>query len=154
MARVKLDAEIVCADALEWETDQTFDVVLLDAPCTATGTFRRHPDVLHNRTPKTLSQLVKLQDRLLPKAASLVAPGGYLVFATCSLQPEEGEPRIAKFLENAPEFRRIPGLALSGLDAPDIVNENGSLRTLPHYLEEAGGMDGFFISVMQRKEPE
>lgn len=154
MARVKLDAEIVCADALEWETDKTFDVVLLDAPCTATGTFRRHPDVLHNRTPKTLSQLVKLQDRLLPKAASLVAPGGYLVFATCSLQPEEGEPRIAKFLENAPEFRRIPGISLSGLEAPDIVNENGSLRTLPHYLEEAGGMDGFFISVMQKKESE
>ena len=150
LARVKLDAEVICADALESETEKKFDVVLLDAPCTATGTFRRHPDVLHNRTPKTLSQLVRLQDKLLPKAASLVAPGGWLVFATCSLQPEEGEPRVAKFLETRPDFRPISLLPLSGLALPEEAVKNGSLRTLPHYGEEKGGMDGFFITVMQK----
>lgn len=150
MTRTQLEAEIICADALEWETEKKFDIVLLDAPCTATGTFRRHPDVLHNRTPKTLSQLVKLQDKLLPKAASLVAPGGWLVFATCSLQPEEGEPRIEKFLKDAPDFRPISLLPVSGLDLPEDAVKTGILRTLPHYVEEKGGMDGFFIAVMQK----
>lgn len=150
LTRTKLEAEIICADALEWETDKKFDIVLLDAPCTATGTFRRHPDVLHNRTPKTLSQLVKLQDKLLPRAAEHVAPGGWLVFATCSLQPEEGTPRVEKFLESAPEFRPISLPPVSGLDMPEEAVKNGTLRTLPHYLESKGGMDGFFIAVMQK----
>lgn len=150
MERTQLEAEIICADALEWETDKEFDIVLLDAPCTATGTFRRHPDVLHNRTPKTLSQLVKLQDKLLPIAAKRVAPGGWLIFATCSLQPEEGAPRVEKFLENAPDFRPISLLPLNGLDIAEEALKGGTLRTLPHYLENKGGMDGFFIAVMQR----
>lgn len=150
LKRVQLEAEVICADALEWETEKRFDIVLLDAPCTATGTFRRHPDVLHNRTPKTLSQLVKLQDKLLPRAADLVAPGGWLVFATCSLQPEEGTPRIEKFLENRSDFRLIPISSLPELEMAEDAVKSGTLRTLPHYLENKGGMDGFFIALLQK----
>lgn len=150
LARTKLGADVVCADALEWETEVKFDAVLLDAPCTATGTFRRHPDVLHNRTPKTLSQLVRLQDKLLPKAASLLKPGGILIFATCSLQPEEGDPRITRFLGELPDFRLIPILRNPSLglsDDNDVGRE--TLRTMPHFREDIGGMDGFFIAALQ-----
>jgi len=86
LKRTKLSAEIVCADALEWEPeDREYDIVLLDAPCSATGTFRRHPDVLYNRTPKDVANLVRLQDKLLAKAAEFVRPGGTLIYCTCSL---------------------------------------------------------------------
>ncbi len=152
LARTKLSAEVVCADALEWESDTKFDAVLLDAPCTATGTFRRHPDVLHNRTPKTLSQLVRLQDKLLPKAASFLKPGGILIFATCSLQQEEGDPRITRFLSELPDFRLIPVLPEPslGLSGNDVGRE--TLRTMPHFREEIGGMDGFYIAALQSPE--
>lgn len=152
LKRVELEASVICADALEWESAERFDVVLLDAPCTATGTYRRHPDVLYNRTPKTLGQLVRLQDKLLVKAASHLKPGGFLLFATCSLQPEEGEPRIARFLGELPDFRRIPVLSLPTLDLSDAVLENGTLRTFPHLLADIGGMDGFFVAILQRSE--
>jgi len=152
LKRTNLEASVVCADATEWRSEDKFDIVLLDAPCTATGTFRRHPDVLHNRTPKTLSQLVKLQDTLLPKAASLLKPGGILVFATCSLQEEEGEPRIARLLRELPDFRRIPVLASSLSTLSEAVTEKGSIRTFPYSLGEIGGMDGFFVAILQRPE--
>jgi len=117
LARTKLNAKIVRCDALDYK-DEQFPAVLLDAPCSATGTFRRHPDVLHNRSPKSVADLVRLQDKLLPKAAALTAPGGVLVYAVCSLQPDEAMPRITKFLENAPDFRLISIPALPGLDLP------------------------------------
>jgi len=91
LERTKLTADIVCADALDWAPEgELFDVILLDAPCSATGTFRRHPDVLYNRTPKDVSNLVRLQDKLLAKAADFVKPGGALIYCTCSLMPKEG----------------------------------------------------------------
>jgi len=89
LSRTKLKATVVQKDALAFEAEP-FPAVLLDAPCSATGTFRRHPDVLHNRNPKSVADLVRLQDKLLPKAADLTAPGGVLVYAVCSLQPDEG----------------------------------------------------------------
>jgi len=92
LARTKLTATVVQKDALDFKAEP-FSAVLLDAPCSATGTFRRHPDVLHNRNPKSVADLVRLQDKLLPKAADLTAPGGVLVYAVCSLQPDEGLPR-------------------------------------------------------------
>lgn len=150
LKRVQLEASVICADALDWESPEKFDIVLLDAPCTATGTYRRHPDVLYNRTPKTLGQLVRLQDKILLKAALHLKPGGLLLFATCSLQPEEGEPRVARFLGELPEFRRIPIVSFEKLDLSDAVNENGTLRTFPHLLADIGGMDGFFVAILQR----
>ncbi len=150
LARTKLSATVVQKDALEFVAEP-FQAVLLDAPCSATGTFRRHPDVLHNRSPKSVADLVRLQDKLLPKAASLTAPGGVLVYAVCSLQPDEGLPRIAKFLETMPEFSLIPIPALPGLDLPSERFEGGVVRTLPSDMPKSGGLDGFFIAALRRK---
>jgi 16S rRNA (cytosine967-C5)-methyltransferase len=150
LTRTKLTATVVQKDALEFES-APFPAVLLDAPCSATGTFRRHPDVLHNRSPKSVADLVRLQDKLLPKAAALTAPGGVLVYAVCSLQPDEGQPRILKFLENMPDFRLIPIPALPGLDLPKDRFEGGMVRTLPSDMPKSGGLDGFFIAAMRRK---
>jgi len=150
LARTQLSAEIICADILDYETEKTFDVVLVDAPCTATGTFRRHPDVLINKTPKTLGALMKVQRQILKKSAQWVAPGGRLLYCTCSLQPEEGEVQIEQFLQAVPDFRLNPLLTASGLNIPEEAFKGGMLRTLPHFLDDKGGMDGFFIALMQR----
>ena len=154
LERTKLSAKIICADALDWDTDEKFDIVLLDAPCTATGTFRRHPDVLYNRTPKTLSQLTRLQDKLLPKAASLLKPNGIIVFATCSMQAEEGAPRIESFLKNSPHFSLISDLMFEklrgSLSIDQVHSGSGFIRTLPFFLDSLGGMDGFYIAALRK----
>ena len=142
----------MCADALKWQREQKFDAILLDAPCSATGTFRRHPDVLLNRTPTDVSKLVKLQDKLLRQAAGLLAPNGVLVFATCSLQPEEGVARVERFLQDMPDFRLISVEKLAGLSLPDARFQGGMVRTLPSDLPDLGGMDGFFIAAFRRAE--
>ena len=150
--RTKLFAEIICADALEWAPEgDLYDIVLLDAPCSATGTFRRHPDVLYNRSPKDVANLVRLQDKLLAKAAEFVRPGGTLLYCTCSLMPKEGQPRVDTFLQNLPDFRLIPILNVPSLALPQEAFSEGSLRSLPYYLEDKGGMDGFFIARLERK---
>ena len=153
LKRTKLSADIICADALEWAPEgELYDVVLLDAPCSATGTFRRHPDVLYNRSPKDVANLVRLQDKLFAKAAEFVRPGGTLIYCTCSLMPKEGQPRVDNFLQNVPDFRLIPTLNVPGLVLPEEAFSGGSLRSLPYYLEDKGGMDGFFIARLERKE--
>ena len=153
LERTKLSADIICADALDWEPETAdFDIVLLDAPCSATGTFRRHPDVLYNRSPKDVANLVRLQDKLLAKAAAFVRPGGTLIYCTCSLMPKEGQPRVDRFLQNVPDFRLIPIIKAEGLALPEEAFSGGSLRTLPYYLEDKGGMDGFFIARLERKK--
>ena len=150
--RTKLSAEIICADALEWAPEgDLHDIVLLDAPCSATGTFRRHPDVLYNRSPKDVANLVRLQDKLLAKAAEFVRPGGTLLYCTCSLMPKEGQPRVDTFLQNLPDFRLIPILNVPSLALAQEAFSEGSLRSLPYYLEDKGGMDGFFIARLERK---
>jgi len=155
LQRTHLAAEIICADALNWDSKAKFDVILLDAPCSATGTFRRHPDVLYNRTPKTVSDLTKLQDNLLKQAAKWLKPDGLLIYSVCSLQSEESHPRIARFLRELPDFRliSIPSSmnADLGLALPEIRFEGGTLRSLPSDLSENGGMDGFFIAALTRK---
>jgi len=150
LKRTKLTASVVQKDALAFEAEP-FPAVLLDAPCSATGTFRRHPDVLHNRSPRSVADLVRLQDKLLPKAASLTAPGGVLVYAVCSLQPDEAQPRALKFLESSPDFSLIPIPALPGLDLPSERFEGGMVRTLPSDMPKSGGLDGFFIAAFRRK---
>ena len=148
--RTGLQADIVVADALEWEPDATFDAVLLDAPCTATGTLRRHPDVLYNKTPKSLSQLVKLQRRLLARAADWVKPGGQLLYAVCSLQPEEGHPQVTRLLGERPDFRLNPNLTTTVSKLPEGLIVEGCLRSMPHHLGDQGGMDGFFAARLER----
>ena len=151
LKRTNLSASVICRDALEWvPSGDLYDSVLLDAPCTATGTFRRHPDVLYNRKPKDLSNLIKIQDQLLSKSASFVKPGGTLIYSTCSLLLAEGKPRIDKFLKRNSHFSLEVITNIDGLDLPPSAFEDGFVRTLPHYLSEEGGMDGFFIAKMKR----
>ena len=152
LKRTKLKADVICADILTYEPEPTeFDTVLLDAPCSATGTFRRHPDVLYNRTPKDVANLVRLQDKLLMRAAQYVRPGGQLLYCTCSLQTEEGAPRITKFLQAMPDFRLIPILGVTAIDLPKTAFLGGYMRSIPYFLDERGGMDGFFIALLGRK---
>ena len=103
LERTHLAAELVAADALDWKAAEPFDAVLLDAPCSATGTFRRHPEVLYRARPSIIAESAELQARLIDHAATLVRPGGTLVYAVCSLEPEEGEGVVNAFLERNPD---------------------------------------------------
>lgn len=148
LARTGLDAELAAADAFRWETEQMFDAVLLDAPCSATGTFRRHPEVLHRVRPSFIHEAADAQQRLLSRARDWVRPGGSIVYSVCSLEPEEGERVIAAFLEENSAFALEPACEL-----PDFVtpHERGWVRILPGMLEEQGGLDGFFIARLVRR---
>ncbi|MDE0201804.1 MAG: MFS transporter [Rhodospirillaceae bacterium] len=146
LARLRLAAEIVEADALEWSPPAPADLVLLDAPCTATGTIRRHPDIPHLRGPDDVGRLAELQGRLLARAAAMVAPGGLLVYASCSLQPEECEQRVESFLASAHEFARLPARENELPGLTEAVTAAGDLRTLPCHWAEHGGMDGFYAA--------
>lgn len=151
LQRLGLSARLVAADVLAWEPpDGPADAVLLDAPCTATGTIRRHPDVPLSKGPDDLAQLARLQAALLDRAARLVRPGGRLVYCTCSLEPEEGEAQIARFLGAATGFARMPITPdeIGGL--PELVTPAGDIRTLPCHLAELGGLDGFFVARLVR----
>lgn len=151
LARLSLQAKDVVADAVEWDGgDGSFDGVLVDAPCTSTGTIRRHPDVAWLRQEGDIAALSGLQARLLKKAVALLKPGGTLVYCTCSLEPEEGEQAVAALLATESGVRRAPVAAdeVSGLS--EIVTRDGDLRTLPCHLPHAdprlGGLDGFYAA--------
>lgn len=139
-ARTGLAAEVVVADALTWSPREGFDAVLLDAPCTASGTARRHPDVLHRVGPRQIEEMAELQSALLGRAAGWLEPGGRLVYAVCSLEPAEGEGQAAKVPLTRDPVRadELPDWLAPGAD--------GWLRTDPGMLPDAGGMDGFFIA--------
>ncbi len=149
LERTALSARVITADALAWAPDAPAQAVLLDAPCSASGIFRRHPDVLHRAAPTLIRDMAALQARLLARAADWVAPGGVLVYATCSLEPEEGEAQLAALLAARADFAVDPprGDALAGWFAP---TDAGAVRTLPGTLGEAGGCDGFFIARLRR----
>jgi 16S rRNA (cytosine967-C5)-methyltransferase len=140
LARTGLVAEVVVADALAWQPEEPFDAVLLDAPCTATGTARRHPDVLHRIGARQIAEMAELQKHLLERAAQWLAPGGRLVYAVCSLEREEGENQVdAMPLATDPIVRE---------ELPEWLapTPEGWLRTDPGMLSERGGIDGFFIT--------
>ena len=143
--RTGLTADLVIADAFEWVPTQPFDAILLDAPCTATGTIRRHPDLPLVRDGSEIKPLVELQARLIDRALTWLRPGGRLVFSTCSLLPAEGEDQIrAALVRNQGLVLDLPATPLPGTEA-DWVGPHG-LRLRPDYWSEAGGMDGFFLS--------
>ena len=147
LRRTGQKAETLVADALDWSPSEPFDAVLLDAPCSATGTFRRHPEVLYRARRDIIDQSAELQSRLLDRAAAWVRPGGSLVYAVCSLEPQEGEERIEAMLANFPEFRIEPAPALADGVTP---HQRGWLRVLPGMLEAEGGLDGFFTAHLVR----
>lgn len=140
LKRTGLQAELVQADALTWEPDAPFDAVLLDAPCSATGTCRRHPDVLHRIGPRQIAELTELQSQLLDRALRWVKPGGTLVYAVCSLESVEGEDQAARVTLTPTPIRA------EELPAGLIPTAQGWLRTDPGMLENSGGLDGFFIA--------
>ena len=146
LARLGLAAEIVEADALDWRPPAPVDAVLLDAPCSATGTIRRHPDIPHGRGPADVSRLAVLQGRQLVRAAAMVAPGGLLVYVSCSLQPEECERQVDAFLAASPGFARLPVRPGELAGIGDAVTAAGDLRTLPCHWADEGGMDGFYAA--------
>jgi 16S rRNA (cytosine967-C5)-methyltransferase len=150
-ARLQLAAEAIVADAIEWPGGSaSFDGVLIDAPCTSTGTIRRHPDVAWLRQEADIAPLVALQKRLLQKAVALLKPGGMLVYCTCSLEPEEGEQAISALLAAEPAMRRVPIEAGEVAGLAEILNADGDLRTLPCHLPHLdprlGGLDGFYAA--------
>ncbi|MBI1683350.1 RsmB/NOP family class I SAM-dependent RNA methyltransferase [Caulobacter hibisci] len=144
LARIGLTAEVVAADAATWADERTFDAVLLDAPCSATGTFRRHPDVLWAARPGDIASLATVQSALLDSAAQRTAPGGRMVYCVCSLEPEEGEAQVEAFLTRHPEFSLSPIAAGEGGAPEASLTPRGTLRLLPHHRE--GGQDGFFAA--------
>lgn len=145
LARWRLEATLVQADVLHWTPPALFDAVLLDAPCSATGTIRRHPDVPHLKRPGDIALLCDAQDRLLAAGGRMLRPGGRLIYAVCSLQPEEGAARLAAFGLRHDPFRKaeLPGL-------PEAITAAGCLRTHPGMWPEWGGMDGFFAARLLR----
>lgn len=150
LARTGLSAELRIGDILSPELAGEWDAVLLDAPCSATGTIRRHPELPYLKGPKQIRELGGLQRLMLRKAAGLVRPGGILVYCTCSLEPEEGEAQVRKFLAGHEEFEVVPP-APAGLP-PEALRPEGWVRTLPFMaIGDQVGMDGFFAVAMRRR---
>jgi len=151
LARLKLDAELVAADAATWKPQTLANAVLLDAPCSATGTIRRNPDLPWRKAAKVLPALVAAQDRLLANAANMVKSGGRLVYAVCSLQPEEGPAVIARFLKSPAPFILEPVAPSEIPGAAEFIAGDGTLRTLPCHWADKGGLDGFYIARLRRR---
>jgi 16S rRNA (cytosine967-C5)-methyltransferase len=148
LARTRLNAELIQADALSWTPERSFDAILLDAPCSATGTFRRHPEVLYRARSPIVAGNADLQARLLARASQWLNHGGSLVYSVCSLEPQEGEAVVEAFLSARRDF---------ALGAPAEVPEfarptdGGWVRILPGTLDAEGGVDGFFIARLVRR---
>lgn len=148
--RLNLPVEVVAVPAEDWDDARTFDAVLLDAPCTATGTYRRNPEVLRATRPADVAKLADVQHRLLDAAADRVKPGGRLVYCVCSLEREEGETQIIAFLRRNAAFRTVAADP-AAVGAPDEARTSeGWLRILPAHWPEKGGLDGFFVALMER----
>lgn len=155
LQRLHLEAdEIICADALEYIDNfagEPFDAVLLDAPCSATGTLRRHPEMVHIKTLEDVQKQAAIQKQILDKISPLIRSDGFLVYCVCSLSPSEGSSQIMAFLENNPQFV-IESLQSSVTKTnPEIVTPQGFIQTLPCHLSDYQGCDGFFIAKLQKK---
>lgn len=153
--RLGFRADCITADVLTWQPCAPFDAVLLDAPCSATGVIRRHPDILHVRQSRGFEKLTTLQGQLLRRAAGFVRPGGVLIYCTCSLEPEEGEQQIDRFLAGHEDFERLPIAAEEIGGLVEAVTREGDLRTLPCHRfpghENAAGVDGFYAARLRRR---
>ncbi len=155
MKRLNLtdNLQIICDDALQFSSSKKFDIILVDAPCSATGTYRRHPEIIHTKTRQDVLQQAQLQKDILEHAVSLLSDDGKIVYVTCSLAKDEGEKQINTFLKQHPEFMVAP---ISVLGTEHMLTKEGYLRVLPQYFNIPGqpdlsGADGFFIACLQRK---
>ena len=148
MDRTGLTADVVAADVLKWQPPEPVDAILLDAPCSATGIFRRHPEVLHRVRERAIAELAEGQAAMLARAADWLKPGGTLLYSVCSLEPEEGEEVIAAFLAARGDFRLAA--VMPGELPAEVPTPNGCVRTLPGLWLDEGGADGFFIARFTR----
>ena len=151
LARLGLPAEAIAADAARLKVDRTFDSVLLDAPCSATGTIRRHPDVARLKRPEDVEKLAAVQRQMLAHAATLVKPGGLVVYCVCSLQPEEGKAVVEQVMDAA-GLARVPVTAEEVGGLGELLTPEGDVRTLPAHLAHQGGLDGFFIARLRKAD--
>ena len=144
MTRLKLEVDVITSDILNYEPQEKYDYILLDAPCSSTGTIRRHPEILHSRTGGDVKEMVEIQTKMLDHAGSLLNKGGILIYCVCSMEQEEGPDQIKALLERHGSLKRkeIKIEELPGLE--QAILETGDVQTLPHYYQ--GGIDGFFIS--------
>jgi 16S rRNA (cytosine967-C5)-methyltransferase len=153
LLRLGLTAELVAADVADWQAGP-FDAVLLDAPCSSTGTIRRHPDIPWLKRETDIAGLVALQRRLIARAAELTKPGGTLIYCTCSLEPEEGIDIVRSLLADKAGWRRRPVLADELCGHAEWLTAEGDLRTLPCHLGDPdsrlSGLDGFYAARLQR----
>jgi 16S rRNA (cytosine967-C5)-methyltransferase len=149
--RMGLSASIVQADLKSWQPEMQADAILLDAPCSATGIFRRHPDVIHRVGPRQIAELAEIQSALLDRALDWLKPGGQLVYATCSLEPAEGEAQIDALLARRPDVRPL-AIDPAVLPAGITLSAPARLRTFPGLLMDEGGLDGFFIASLSRAD--
>ncbi len=150
LGRLHLEAEVIAADAATWRPEARLDGLLLDAPCSATGTLRRHPDATWLKQPEDVAKLAGTQARLLAAAVEMVAPGGLIVYCTCSLQPEEGIDQVEALLAGDVPVRRRPIAAGEVGGLAELLTPAGDLRSLPCHLSEKGGMDGFYAARLER----
>ena len=144
LKRLNLNATVIEADATTWMPEAPFELVLMDAPCSATGTMRRHPDIWRLRRPDDIKRLTAIQDQLLARLPNFLAPGGQAIYCTCSLQDAEGPLRIAKFLAETVEIVRQPFAEQTPADLAMTITDDGDIRTMPQ--EIFGGQDGFYIA--------
>jgi len=152
LERLNIPIELHCADVLSWRPETQADAVLLDAPCSATGTIRRHPDITLLKSLADVRRLAKLQLELINAAAKLVQPGGHLVYAVCSLQPDESQRVVNKFLLTNDQFKRDPVTVDELGNIGEFVTPSGDIRTLPSHWQEWGGLDGFFAARLKRSD--
>ena len=159
LQRLNLQADnIVCDNAVTFLQNYNgtlFDIILLDAPCSASGTFRRHPELIHTKNQKDIDKSVEIQKRLLELSSQALKKEGILLYTVCSITIQEGEAQIANFLQKHPEYKLIPILesdltTQNKNDFPNIINSNGCIRTFPFHLKEQGGMDSFFVAKLQK----
>ncbi len=150
LERLGQQAEPIVADLVRWEPDRRWRHVLLDAPCSATGTARRHPDVLRLKNEDDIGRLAELQTTILSRVANWLEPGGTLIYCTCSLESREGPAQAEAFLSENPNFERVPISAVEVGGQSEFVTSVGDLRTLPSHWPEKGGLDGFFSARFRR----
>ena len=148
--RTKLQSTIINQDILKWDTEEKFEFILIDAPCSATGTIRKNPDLIHIKDAGELDSHLNTQRLILEKAKTLTAEHGIIVYCVCSLQANEGICQIEDFLTNNSEFQRSK-IGINDYPAYDrFVTKDGDIQTLPHLIKD-GGIDGFFISRLHKK---
>jgi 16S rRNA (cytosine967-C5)-methyltransferase len=150
LGRLGLEAKCVVEDAARWRPGEPADAVLLDAPCSATGTIRRHPDIQRLKRQGDIARLTGIQDRLLAAALDMLRPGGTLVYCVCSLQAQEGEQRIAELLAGGAPAELVPIEAGELAGEKAFITPRGELRTLPCHWAEWGGIDGFYAARLRR----